>query len=45
MIMPLHKVPGLILIYKPINHLFYEITHDISDRKYTTIDKTIDLNY
>ena len=45
MIIPLHKVPDLVLTYKPINHLFYEITHDVNDRKYITIDKTIDLNY
>ena len=45
MIISFYKMPGLILIYKPINYLFYEITHDASDRKYITIDKTIDLNY
>ena len=40
-----HKVPSLVLIYKPTNYLFYEITHDVNDRKYITIGKTIDLNY
>ena len=45
MIMFFHKVPGLVLTYKPINYLFYEITYDASDRKYITIGKTIDLSY
>ena len=45
MIIPLYKVPGLVLTYKPINYLFYEITHDVSDRKYITIGKTINLSY
>ena len=45
MIMFFYKVPDLVLIYRFINYLFYKITHDASDRKYITIDKTIDLNY
>ena len=43
--MSFYKIRYLILTYKFINHLFYEVTHNVSDRKYTAIDKTIIVSF